>query len=213
VSLARRLCLEPGSIPPSVVQIRVGGSKGLLALMSPAQHEQYAGKEVVLRDSMIKSLSAERFEDDPSLLTVDVVSFGYLRIGATLSSEAIVVMVHNGVPPSVFLKLSRQGLEDLESAFSPRRNDGETVDDVLSRLASSCYRQGGVGAEMKKRDCTGKGLPTKVAGLTLDVQKHKDSDGDTGDDDTFGLIDASEQYAVDPVSGQSGSIAERYAAL
>ena len=178
--------------------------------MSPAQHERYAGKDVVLRDSMIKSVSAERFEDDCSLLTVDVVSFGYLRIGAALSSEAIVVMVHNGVPASVFLKLSKQGLEELESAFIPRPNNGETDDDVLSRLASSCYRQGGVGAERKKRDCNARGLSTKVAGITLDHQKHKTPEGDIGEEDGFEMIDACEQYSTDPVSGQSGSIAETY---
>lgn len=178
--------------------------------MSPAQHEEYAGKEVILRDSMIKALPAERFEDDPSLLTIDVVSFGYLRIGGSLSSEAIIVMTHNGVPPSVFLGFAARGLDELQTAFLPVAGNGESEDDVLPRLAKSCFHQGGVGAERKKGEYIARGFSTKVAGLTLDHQKRQDTEGEAGDGDAPGVIDASEQYAVDPVSGQPGSIAERY---
>jgi len=208
LSLARRLCRKTGDIPPTVVQMRLGGAKGLLCLMSPQQHEQYVGKEVILRDSMIKAVSTERYTSDPSVLTVDVVSFGYLQIGASLSQEAIVIMVHNGIPPSVFLELSKRGLDELEMAFSPAAVVSETEDDVLSRIATACFRQGGVGKDRRSADCIARGSSAKVAGLAMDRPK-SGIDVDKIDEDNIGLIDTSEQYSVDPVSGQPGSIAER----
>lgn len=58
--------------PPCSVQMRLGGSKGVLSLMSREQEADYEA-DVVLRPSMIKSKSAAGFSDDPSVLTLDVL--------------------------------------------------------------------------------------------------------------------------------------------
>jgi hypothetical protein len=56
--LARRLMLHPSfkhlTSRPCVVQVRIRGAKGLLAIMGPEQEQEYAGMDVVLRDSMVK---------------------------------------------------------------------------------------------------------------------------------------------------------------
>lgn len=203
-SLARRLRRDPNDIRPCVVQIRLGGSKGLLTLMGPSQHERYPGKDVVLRDSMVKALSAQQYSSDPSLLTVDVVRYGYLRVGTTLSSETIVGMHHNGVPAKTFIYMTTEGLDELKDAFVPTAQEGESREDVLCRLVTSCYRFGGIDTERKKRACAEEGVSLRAMGLS----DRRDVEEDTKDDGPGELIHESEQYGIDPVSGQPGSIAE-----
>ncbi|OCF31654.1 hypothetical protein I316_06659 [Kwoniella heveanensis BCC8398] len=190
---------------PTVIQMRIGGSKGLLALMSPSQSAAYPGKEILLRDSMVKAICASGFRDDLSLLTVDVLCCESLKIGTTLPSEAIVCMVHNGVPPSVFVKMAEDGLDSLRDAFRPRALEGEEDGDVKHRLVASCFRLGGVGLDRKKREARLKGRSAKVAGLvrrwaTEDVEDEENTDPL--------VVGASERYDVDPISGQPGGIAE-----
>jgi hypothetical protein len=211
-SLAREIFSNPSLKNehgrPCVVQIRLGGSKGLLALMSPAQHIQYPGKKVILRDSMIKSLPHYDFADDVSLRTLDVLRCGYLRLGTTLSSEAIICMVANGVKPGVFVQMSDEALEELHLAFTPKAMevDGkmETEMEVLQRIVRSCYTLGGAGAERKKRRLMSEGKSLRAAGMEKDFGEQ----GEIEDESPVGVIDPSERFGVDPVSGQSGSIAE-----
>lgn len=171
--------------------------------MNDAQELQYAGKLVVLRDSMVKALSAQGFAHDRSLLTVDVLRYGYLRIGTTLSSETIIGMRHGGVTAETFLNMAKKGLEELKNALLPTPLLGEKKEDVACRLVSSCYRYGGVGGERRKRAATQDGLSTRTMGLADRI-----SEDDDAKDEGGGLIHESEQYGVDPVSGQPGSIAE-----
>ena len=185
--------------------MRIGGAKGLLSLISPDQARLYKGKEVVLRESMIKSIPAPRHADDPSLLTLDVLRCDSLRLGTVLSSEGIIAMVHGGVPFSTFLRMGEQSLDELRAAFLPHPLEEEHADDVVRRIVTSCYRRGGVGTERRKRQMSAEGKSTRVAGLSL-----SNLDGDAAsDDDGTAAIASSERFDVDPVSGQSGSIAER----
>lgn len=191
-----------------MVQIRLGGSKGLLTLMSAEQQAQYEGKEVVLRDSMVKALPDPRYAEEPSLFVVDLLHTDKLRVGTTLSSEAIIAMEHNGVPIETFVRLSDEGLETLRDAFIPEPINGETEEDMMNRIITACYRQGGVGAEMKKRQCLAAGGSTRIAGLSWFDQFQDDtsvgeSSEDGPDDDPI------ERYGICPYSGQSESMAER----
>jgi hypothetical protein len=178
--------------------------------MSPEQHHQYAGKDVVLRESMIKSLPCPDFADDPSLLTLDVLRCEALRIGTTLSAEAIIIMTHNGVSHEVFKKMSNDALEELRRAFLPQAMelDGrvETDLDVLKRIVASCYGLGGVGGERRKRAAVQEGKSIRAAGLGRDWGESEDGE----EDQSGAMMDSGERFGVDPVSGQSGSIAERY---
>nr|XP_031858493.1 uncharacterized protein CI109_006138 [Kwoniella shandongensis]KAA5525565.1 hypothetical protein CI109_006138 [Kwoniella shandongensis] len=188
------------------VQMRLGGSKGLLALMSPSQAAQYPGKEVVLRESMVKALPAPEYLDDPSLYVVEVLRCESLRIGTTLSSEAIIAMAHGGVPSSVFLKLAEDGLNALRDDFLQRPHEEESDIDVLVRIHAACYRRGGVGTDRKKRIARAEGRSARVAGLTKSWSKDEVEEGEDGDDPME--VSASERFDVDPISGQPGGIAE-----
>ncbi|OCF57860.1 hypothetical protein L486_03881 [Kwoniella mangroviensis CBS 10435] len=210
-SLALRIYQHPSLTllngRPSVVQMRVGGSKGLLALMSPRQATQYPIKEILLRDSMIKALSASNYENDPSLLTVDVLKCEALKIGASISSEAIIAMVHNGVPAQVFVKMAEHELDALRDAFLPSQLEGESEDDMFIRIYTSCYGIGGVGMDKKKRMARKEGKSMRAAGLA----KGHWTDEAGNDDDEDGnpmTVNAAERFDVDPISGQPNSLCE-----
>ncbi|WRT65729.1 uncharacterized protein IL334_002677 [Kwoniella shivajii] len=208
-SLAQRIFHHPSLAltngRPCVVQMRVGGSKGLLALMSPSQAEQHPGKEILLRDSMIKALPAPGCEEDPSLLTVDVLRVESLKVRTSLSSEAIIAMVHNGVPIHLFVQMAKDGLEALKNAFLPASIEGETDDDVLRRIYASCYRIGGVGTDRKKRQIKNEGKSARASGL-VKGWGNEETEGDGIYDNM--VVSSSERFDIDPISGQPGSIAE-----
>lgn len=183
--------------------MRLGGAKGLLALMSPADAALYPGVDIVLRKSMIKSRSDPLYSDDVSLRTIDVVRYNSLRIGTSLGSEAIIAMVHGGVPSLVFLDMMAHCLDELRDALFPTPLGEETTDDVRRRFIANVHRLGGVGAGVKRRQLVQKGLSTKVAGLTWETTEVDVSD--TPDDDSG---DVGGQYEVDLISKLPGSIAE-----
>ena len=188
---------------PCVVQIRLGGSKGLLVLMSEEQEKLYLGKDVILRESMVKALPSPEHANDPSLWTLDIVRAGLLRIGGALNSEAIVAINHGGVPIPVFTDMAKRGLEDLEAAFDPQAKEDESRVDVLKRLSSACYSEGGVRSQRKQRDWFAEGKSMRALGITT---RSDNVDYDLGGD---GLIHEIERFDIDPITGQSGSLAER----
>ncbi|KAL1406355.1 hypothetical protein Q8F55_008054 [Vanrija albida] len=169
--LARRILQHPSFAHlagrPCVVQVRLRGAKGLLAVMSPEQALQYPGKDVVLRDSMVKcpGWTHSTDNDDPSLSTLDVLRVDGLKVGSSLGSEAIIIMQHNGIPVDVLLHMSEQSLENIGQSFSPQPLVAESEAQGRQRLVSSVYSLGGVGIERRKRECRQLGLSTRVAGL------------------------------------------------
>lgn len=191
---------------PFVVQIRLGGAKGLLALMTEGQEAQYHGKQVILRQSMVKSISTSM---DPSLFVVDVLKCGgdTLRLGASISPESIICLHHGGVSRQLILELAKMNLDQLRLDLHPDPQDGETPESAVHRLIAMVYRYGGVGLDRDKRVCAKQGKSTRVAGLVSRTKESADEeDRMVNMADT---IDPSERYDIDPVSGQPGSIAER----
>ena len=189
---------------PCVIQLRIGGSKGLLAIMSEDQELEYPNKDIVLRESMVKAHSAPGHKYDPSLLTLDVVRSGFFKKGCTLSAEPIMVMQHCGVPRGVFLALAQLSIEELKMAFDPQSAEGERRIDTLIRLVKHAHGPGGAATQARQRECTALGRSTKVAGLALSHMDEADGDVSGGD-----LISEKERFDIDPISGQPGSIGER----
>lgn len=163
---------------PSAVQMRLGGSKGLLVAMSREQELLYPGKDVVLRHSMVKSKPSSQFQDDPSNFTLDVLRIDGLRIGTTLSSEPAIVMAHNGVPIDVLVDKAQQSIFEIGESLSPEPNADESPDLAEARLLASVYQRGGVGIEQRKREVLQNGQSCKVAGL---VSRHMEEDEDIED--------------------------------
>ncbi|ORX33255.1 RNA dependent RNA polymerase-domain-containing protein [Kockovaella imperatae] len=174
------------------------------AKQKKSNHEDlYPGKDVVLRESMVKALAASRYWNDPSMLMSDVVRSGYFKRKISLSAEAIIIMNHNGVATSSILALAQQSLDDLQAAFDPASADGETREATLNRLIASCRAKGGAGTQVKQRQCSATGRSMKIGGL---VHRHGDDaivERDNGD-----LVKEREQRDIDPVSGQPGTLAE-----
>ncbi|CAK9781596.1 hypothetical protein CC85DRAFT_6079 [Cutaneotrichosporon oleaginosum] len=165
---------------PSAIQMRLGGAKGVLVVMSPQEQNVYPGIDVVLRDSMVKSHPSARFEHDPSNFTLDILKVDGLRIGSTLSSEPAIVMAHNGVPQEVLVGKARRSIAEIGEAFAAAPHDDEDEVSATARLLLSVYRSGGVGTEQRKREVLRRGQSCKVAGL---VSRQVDADDEMDDTD------------------------------
>nr|XP_018264757.1 uncharacterized protein I303_02936 [Kwoniella dejecticola CBS 10117]OBR86915.1 hypothetical protein I303_02936 [Kwoniella dejecticola CBS 10117] len=209
-SLAQRIFKNPSLTlqngRPSVVQMRIGGSKGLLALMSPAEAARYPGQEVILRPSMIKALSAKEHLDDPSLLTLDVLRCESLKIGSVLTHEAMIIMVDNGIPIATFLKMAKDQLDILDQDFHPGLLEGETEEDRIIRIVTNCSGRGGVGLDLRKRTARQQAKSLRAVGIDKGYGTAKMVEEDQ--DDNLLIVKPSERYDVDPISKQPGSIAE-----
>jgi hypothetical protein len=180
---------------PCVVQMRLMGAKGLLVLMTAEQETLYSGKKVILRKSMVKSLTST---NDTSRNILEVVRCGHsvLKTRAGLPSEAIIALNSRGVPGQVLIDKAEVALEEIRKQFDPSPSGLETLSDVRLRLSAGFYQTGGVGVERKKRGCAEKALSLRVAGLIYDEQDKPELD--TEQDDTPDL------------SGQPVQVAERY---
>lgn len=207
IALKIGMRLDSGKGRPFVVQMRLGGSKGLLAIMSQEQEKLYPGKGIVLRQSMVKSLSKVV---DPSSLVVDVLRHGgnILRTGTVIAAEAIICLVHQGVPACLIVELARNALDELRDELSTAQHEGETEVTARLRLGTNVYRRGALHLDHKKRQLELEGKSARVAGCdfaSCGGDRTPGGTSSTGSDD----MSASERYDIDPVSGQPGSLAER----
>jgi hypothetical protein len=193
--------LECQSGRPCVVQIRLSGAKGLLVLMTPEQEKLYPGKSVLLRKSMVKSMTESR---DPSLFIIDVVRLGetVLKTPAGLSAEAIIALNHRGIPHRTLVEMAKLSLDQLRDQFLPHQVGSEDDSGIRRRLTAGLYGQGGIGVDRKKRLCLQEAKSARVAGLIYD-----DKDPwDLSDDD---CADAITKQDIDSFSGQPSSLAEK----
>lgn len=176
--------------------------------MTEGQEAEYHGKQVILRQSMVKSISTSK---DPSLFVIDVLRCGgdTLRLGASISPESIICLHHGGVSRQLILEMARMNLDQLRLDLHPDPQDGETPESAVNRLTTMVYRYGGVGLDRDKRVCAQQGKSTQVAGLVLRTKESADADEEDKMASMADKIDPREKYDIDPVSGQPGSLAER----
>lgn len=175
--------------PPCSIQMRLGGSKGVLSLMSKEQELELEA-DVILRPSMIKSRSAAGFADDPSVLTLDVLKVDGLKVGCNLSSEATIIMEDNGVPADVLISKVELEIKKVQEMLQPNPHPGETREDIRQRLLYAVYTMGGIGREREKRQCRQLGKSTKVAGLSLESTSLDDLEED---------VSVAEKYVLAPL--------------
>ena len=189
--------------------MRYGGSKGLLLLMSPEQEVKYAGKDIVLRQSMVKSHADPKFAFDVSMLTLDLVQHSNtaFKLGTSLSAEPMTIMHAQGVRRSTFVALQKAKLDEIGMLLKPEpqimEDTGCMEDDgeMLSRFRKNVYDLGGVGLDRQKRRLLGKGTSLKVAGLR---GRMASSDGVEEEEEPWELDSDSDEVASE-VSGLSRS--------
>jgi hypothetical protein len=186
--------LTPAHGRPCVVQMRLMGSKGLLVLMNDEQERRYATKQVILRKSMVKSLTGS---NDISRTILEVVRCGYnvLKPSSSISPESIIALSARGVPDKVLLQKAEIAFDELRDRFNPAPSGLETLGDVRQRLSAGFYQTGGVGVERKKRVCGEKALSLRVAGLIHEEQEKPVMDNEGSD--------------AEDLSGQPPQLAER----
>ena len=182
---------------PCIVQMRLMGAKGLLVLMTAEQESRYSGKQVILRKSMVKSLTNTK---DTSRNILEIVRCGHsvMKTKAPLPSEAVIALHSRGVSGKVLIKKAEIALDEIRKQFDPSPSGSETPSDVRLRLSAGFYQTGGVGAERKKRAYAEKALSLRVAGLIHDEQDKPE-------------LEMVEQDDSPDLSGQPLQVAERYA--
>lgn len=141
--------------------------------MSDEQEAMYAGKDIVLRQSMVKSYAAPEFASERSMLTLDLVqhSSTACKLGTSLSAEPMTIMHAQGVRRSTFVALQKAKLDEIGQMLQPVPQATEETGcmeneaQMLSRLRRNVYALGGVGIDRKKRKLLAQGTSLKVAGL------------------------------------------------
>ncbi|EKM49158.1 uncharacterized protein PHACADRAFT_201955 [Phanerochaete carnosa HHB-10118-sp] len=101
-------------IPVSAAQIRIGGAKGVLAVV---QDETLGENEVRLRPSMIK---LQGVKPEPTLNIIKVATYSK----ATLNRQAILLMEDRGVSSDTLFDIftqEKRRIQGLESGFDPMR--------------------------------------------------------------------------------------------
>ena len=228
----QRIGLSPLARMPSAIQMRYGGSKGLLLLMSDDQEALYPGKDIVLRDSMIKSYADPMYANIPSMLMLDLVqhSSTAFKLGTSISAEPMTIMQERGVRRSVFVALQKAKLDEIGQMLAPvpqLLEDGsglETEGEMLSRLRRNAYALGGVGMDRQKRTMIASGMSLKVAGLKgreassdgiEEEEEIWDSEGEEGASEVSGLTRSSvissadtAAFEINPLNGMPSSPAE-----
>jgi hypothetical protein len=197
--------LSPPGGHPSAIQMRFGGTKGMLVIMSEAEELLYPHIDIILRPSMVKAFGKTAPSPDKAMYTLDLVRWTSLKLGVSLSAEPMPIMVDRGVPKSVFVKLQETVLDELKTSFLPISAEGEDEVEAGRRLRNNVYMLGGVGQEAKKRECKDQGKSQRVAGLSWRDEAEEDTTSVIDDPQALKGVSISD---VDPVSGQPYAVAE-----
>lgn len=181
---------------PTAIQMRVLGAKvclGIPILTRPltinlmqgllVQHPTNTEElpRVWLRPSLIKIKYPKDEPLDPTMLIIDVLRSSHAKTPCRLSVETIINLSENGVPPSAFLDLLKQGLDELVTPLLAW--DGQKA---MSALWCTLRRLGGVMTARRAREDVG----------LARVKGHLERDAEEvgpDDEDGFQQLDALEQ--------------------
>jgi len=132
---------------PSAVQLRFFGAKGVC--LNDLQYAKSSEDDslITLRPSQVKINCDERYLYDPAKLTVDVVRVAALKIGASLSAEAIIILAESGVPHETLCQIYRHALQE---DFSPFLHLPHFSSPLIA-LIHAVFRLGGVMSERRAR--------------------------------------------------------------
>ncbi|KAK7471173.1 hypothetical protein VKT23_002583 [Stygiomarasmius scandens] len=186
---------------PTVVQCRVYGGKGLLALDREWECEV---PSLRLRDpSQIKINYSLDTPLDLSHLTIDILRFGTVKSPGRLSAEVIINLAHNGVPAEVFLDLSQETFR-------------ETVEGLTNWQGEDAMFNLWKNVEKAEHVCISRRARESVTSLRAKgFRDPRDEDPDENEDDDF--VDVHEQRSTawwpDLVSGCPSSMSETAMAL
>ena len=156
------------------------------------------------RPSQRKIKYANIPDPDPAKLTFDIIRLSHMRTPAQLSTEVIINLAENGVPPSIFVRLLEDGIratvKDLTTWEGP---------DAMFKLWVNVERAGGVLAARRARETI---CEARVRGYTNKSPDELDLEHD-GDDDEDDLDEKlmrrrSVAWWTDYVSGCPSSLEE-----
>lgn len=188
-----------------VVQMRIGGAKGLLLADPRSLCGEETGADVRLRPSQIKiKLSQDSESIDPAMLTVDILRPGRLTGPARLSTETIVNFTENGVPAQAVFQLMRDTMQEKVDRLTTW-NDPASVYELWWNVQQA----GGVIMERLSREARG---AARAKGYTsrdgISHKKGSSSDADEDDDLDSALQERSLAWWKDPISGCPSSLEE-----
>ncbi|KAH8834926.1 RNA dependent RNA polymerase-domain-containing protein [Flagelloscypha sp. PMI_526] len=194
---------------PSAFQVRLGGSKGLVAA-----HGDYSlSRQVRIRPSQLKIRYDRSKPLDPAHRILDVLRTNHLRHPARISAEIIRALEDCGVPADVFKDLFERNVKETFDALTrwadPQYEKNETEEMVRDLWVAVEKTEGVVGAR-KARLMSGTG-----EGRLRGFAEKEDEDDDGDDDGVDGDVTAQRSVAwfPDPVSGSPSSLAETVMSL
>ena len=205
--------------PPTAVQCRIGGAKGLLLVRHDLPPEEEQVPTIWLRPSQIKiKYDSKPFDEcilpkgtDPAKVTIDVLRASHMRCPAKLSTETITNFAENGVPHSRFAELFQANLDERVGALlnwdnhEGGRVDPEKRDAEMKLLWHALSREGGVIPARLARADSGR---ARAFGYVHEDQEEEwdDEDGLTQLDNA--LHEQSSAWWEDPISGSPSSLEE-----
>ena len=171
---------------PTAVQCRLGGMKvsrditsytsthsslqGLFSLHPDVEHSAEGNVKVWIRPSQYKIKYPIQEEPDPARLILDVVQPSRMK-GGRLTSETVINLAENGVPPEVLVRLLREGLDEHVAGLIK----WEGVDAMLD-LWCNLAQKGGVTAARRARAAAGEARARGYR-YTEDEDEDEDEDG------------------------------------
>ena len=213
----------PWVMPPTAIQCRVGGAKGLLLVRHDLPPELEDTPRIWLRPSQtkIKYTPAALNEcilpegSDPAKLTLDILRDSRMRCPAKLSTETITNFAENGVPFDRFAELFKVNIKErLDVLLNWVKTDSSAASDVdqekrkaeMKLLWDALAKEGGVMSARLAREDTGK---ARVAGHVADDREDEEWDDEDGLTQLDQAIeDRSSAWWEDPISGQPSSLEE-----
>ncbi|RPD65627.1 hypothetical protein L226DRAFT_543193 [Lentinus tigrinus ALCF2SS1-7] len=216
----------PWPMPPTAVQCRIGGAKGLILVRHDLPPELEDKPRIWLRPSQtkIKYTPAPLSQcilppgTDPAKLTLDVLRHSRMRCPAKLSTETITNFAENGVPFERFAELFQLNIKErldvlLEWANSTPGShvDQEKYNAEMKLLWHALSREGGVMPARLSRESTG---TARVEGHVADDREDEEWDDEDGLTQLDRAVEErSSAWWADPISGQPSSLEETCMAM
>ncbi|KAF7300712.1 Dimethylaniline monooxygenase [Mycena chlorophos] len=192
---------------PCAVQVRQGGRKGMVLVVTSDAANTTNDPRIAFRASQVKIVYNKEAQAQLANATVDLLRFSKPLHAGRLSAEVIINLEHNGVPLDVFKRLQEAHLmftiEDMMAWSGAPNGDSFENMQVLYRAVE---RSEGVYRSRRLREVAGE---ERIHGFELY------NDGDDREEESFeGLAqEKSVAWWPDETSGQPSSLAETVMAL
>ncbi|EIN08814.1 hypothetical protein PUNSTDRAFT_44349 [Punctularia strigosozonata HHB-11173 SS5] len=191
---------------PTVVQMRLAGSKGLLILHPGPEAYACSQPQAWLRPSQVKIKYTEAQLENPSRRSLDILRLGHLRTPSRASTEVLIVWSDNGVPATAITAHLQRMLQELTNTL--------TDFDRPNAMRNLWYQIAKARSVLSQRRARYAAGEARALGLGSYDYVEED-DGDDGGDGDFdpAFHEQSAAWWPDEISGSPSTLEETVMAL